>query len=310
MTVADGQAPYWFGYGKDKQTIKEGHLTLTDRHYSVPNPNAPSEPGTGSEWAGAEARLFGSASLQTLSASIGAEGQVGDEAHSKTHSPAEQADYLSDGFIGIQGRAYGEAGVLGAGVGAELFAGVTVRDTRNEGDVGSGNSDWNSEVDQVDLGIRTAAKAHVGPLGASASVWAEAGLHAYVQTKNHGALGHGLGGIWTNTCYGFVGVATKAEASVGPTGASAGVDAFAGARAGWRPEVGLAYNGEEVLGAFLNLEGRIGFGASADVSFGIDWEKRRIGLSGDAGLAVGIGASVGGGISIGGNDVGKSVDTK
>jgi hypothetical protein len=298
--VDEGDKPYDFGYGTHKSTI--GHdITWTDE--------SDHRNGQGPLWHqsdGLRARVFGSASAQTLSASLGAETQIGFDSSQTDNRPSLHKNYHEDIFLGLRARGYAEAGLLGLTAGAEAFLGYSDLKTRNTGNVGS-KGDWISEKEELNIGVGTSAKVHLG-ITSSILLRAEAGIDYRYERKDHFKEEAECGWLVTDSIDIFAGARSQVKGSIGPMGASAEAEAFAGIEAAWRPQLGLAHNGTEFAAVFLNLKGRIGVGANADYHFGFDWETKRIDASADAGVAVGFGASVGGGVSIGGNDIEKAFD--
>jgi hypothetical protein len=168
-----------------------------------------------------------------------------------------------------------ETTVAGANLQGEIYAG-RLRGTTNMG----ASVDLNSMTAKVDAGAR--AEAHL--LGATAS-----GSRTF-------------GGSALNTATSvrgdaYVGAEAGAKAGVnfnprtGNAGVSAGLDAFAGAKAKGRVRQSFGAAGENLGAVGVRGEAWAGIGASADASAGFEDGKFKI--SGSIGAALGVGGKVG-----------------
>lgn len=267
-------APRRFDYGATKKTLAEFDTSSADR-------------------SGARARLFGEASLKTLSAALGAEGEAG----LKSKFRDDDREQTCDAFAGVRGRVFGEAGLLGASVGAEGFAGGEVYS--QEGDERGGQS-WVAYKSQLSAGIRGAAIASAGVTGLSASALIQAGLEYRGSTQMNNPVVGPLGVMQTTEYYAFAGGRAAAGAGLGPTGFGAGAEAFAGVKAGMEERIALSAGGAELLGAALRVEGWAGAGAKAELDAGFDPKKGEFAVKGEAGAALGVGAGVSGGVTFNG----------
>lgn len=276
-------APRRFNYGATKQTLAEFDTSSADR-------------------SGARARVFGEASVKTLSAALGTEGEVG----LKSKYRNDEREQTCDAFLGVRGRAFGEVGVLGGSVGAEGFAGGEIYS--QEGDE-KGGASWVAYKSQLSAGIRGAAIASVGVTGANASALLQAGLEYRGETAMNNQVVGPLGVLQTTDIYAFAGGRAAAHAGVGLTGFGAGAEAFAGVKAGMEERIALSANGAELLGGALRIEGWAGAGVKAELDAGFDPKKGEFAVKGEAGAAVGLGAGVSGGVTFNGGAL-KSFGTE
>jgi hypothetical protein len=168
-----------------------------------------------------------------------------------------------------------EATVAGANLSGEVYAG-RLRGTTTLG----ASADLNTMTLKVDAGLR--AEAHL--LGVQASGKRKFGSDAINTTT-------------TVSGNAYVGAEAGAKAGVnfnprsGDVGVSAGLDAFAGAKAKGVVRQSLGLAGENIGRAGVSGEAWAGIGASANASAG--FEDGKFKLSGSLGAALGLGGKVG-----------------
>ncbi len=304
MSVDKGKSPKPFGYGKLKETL--GELDLGPKWNATDTDVRGSTINTMNELA-AKARLFGHASMERLTASIGAEGELGYRGTRETIFANGRMGPMEEAFVGMRGRVFGEAGRLGVGMGVDTFLGAVYHSDYEYPNYGTGE-DWKTFRTQVEVGVRGAASMNVGLTGADLYGRMQAGLDFRYADQEHDALGGSGGfGLMHNTrVNAFVGAVAEAKVNINPLGASAGVDAFAGARASIQRGLGLAWDGASIFGVVGKAEARAGIGYTAKVEYGFNWEEKTFGLSGEAGAAVLVGFGLGGGITIGSKELAKT----
>lgn len=315
MKTDDGKNPTRFGYGENKNTL--GELSVGPQWNTNGNDVRGWDAPEMHEVA-AKLRLFGHASAENISASIGLETESGYHGTKDTFPASGSSPMQEEGFAGFRGRVFGEAGLLGIGAGADAFLGGKYNydyDNSNRG-----FDRWHSTHNSAELGIRGALSGSLDVMSADVKARLQAGLDIRTEHKDHQPILPDIGipgvvaiddvnlGLMTRQSLNiFAGVAVEAQASIGSTGVSAGVDAFAGVRATWEHGLSVAHNGEELIGGVFRVEGRLGIGATAEVDLGVDWKNKTLGLNVDVGAAVGVGAAIGGGVQIGGKQVTKAV---
>jgi len=157
----------------------------------------------------------------------------------------------------------------------EIYAGRL----RGTGTLGA-SADLNTLTLKADAGVR--AEAHL--LGVQGSAKRKFGTDAVNTTTS----------VWTNA---YVGAEAGAKAGVnfnprsGDVGVSAGLDAFAGAKAKGVVRQSLGLAGENIGRAGVSGEAWAGIGASANASAGFEDGKLKLGAS--VGAALGLGGKVG-----------------
>lgn len=267
-------APHRFGYGTLKQTLFEVDSSSRER-------------------SGARLRLFGDASRETISASLGLEGEAGLKGSGRDEAREES----SVAFLGLRGRAFGEAGLLGASTGGEFFLGGDLYS--QEGDE-HGRESWTVSRQEFSLGVRGAAIASVNVFGASEELFIQAGAEVRAETQSNFQIAGPVGVMNTVDVFAFVGARAAAGAGVGYTGFGAHAEAFAGLKAGVEERLALSVEGAELIGGAGRVELWAGAGAKAELKAGYDPKTDEVGVSGSAGAAVGVGASLSGSLTMSG----------
>lgn len=271
-------APRRFDHGARKPTLAGFDTSSPDR-------------------SGVRGRLFGEVSKRTASAAIGLEAEAG----AKSKYRNDDREQTGDAFAGVRGRVFAEAGLLGGSVGAEGFAGAELYS--QEGDE-RGSETWMTGKMQAQVGVRGAAIASADILRVRANTLIEAGASFRHSSQLHNQLVGPIGMMSTTDTFAFVGARGAANVGASLKGLSAGVEVFAGARAGLEQRLALAAGGTELLGAGVRFEAWAGAGAKAEVKAGYDAETGEVGLGAEAGAAVGVGAGVSGNVTFNGTALG------
>lgn len=302
--VDRGKTPRHFGYGEPAATL--GELKIGPM-WEVEGTDVWNVTTKDTHEIAAKVRTFGEVELDTLSAVIGVETEIGYRGTSKATSANGADRGQVDAFAGLRGRLFAEQGPLGGSIGSEAFFGLSFEQTQDsrptQGDAGR----WRTGSASYDLGLSGAGILDVDALGAEMYVGLRAGLDLRARTRDFEPIGAGFGLLHKGDAQLFAGATTNYYLKAGPTGISAEADAFAGVRASYQRGMSLAYEGTQLVGGYLSVEGRLGIGVSGSADFGIDWDEQRIGASAKGGFALGVGLGGGGGISLGSKEFGGLV---
>jgi hypothetical protein len=283
------QTPFRVGYGERLPTLAEAHTPLPE--------GAPED----LKLLGARGRVMGEASLETLSAAIGVEGEAGARltGRGSGSSGGMPVASLGDAFIGARTRNVAEAGVFGASIGSETFLGAEVYVAETAGAKEDGELSMEA---QIQAGFRAAAHGSVNAFGLAGEERMEFGVRGRTAgQKDLPLFGTPIGERFAVRGDLFAGMTEGGHVKAGLTGVGAGGEWFAGARAEAEARLALTVAGTELVGMGVTGEGWVGLGAKADGGIGYDSEHKDVRLKGEAGVAFGVGGALGVEVTMGGD---------
>ena len=281
----NGKTPFRFGYGENKKDIFRLEGFLVDHTSQKDTPGAPV---THHELA-AKLRGFGHASWETLSASIGIETETGYKQTNTSGDVYENGLSITEFFAGVQYRIHGEVGALGASSGIDALFGMRLN---NRGMLVENDGFTQQHMESLTIGTGGSVEGMMDYSGLDVYPRGFAGIDGRVDWRTTFGLPADFGLFVNNRLNGFVGAELAAMGKIGATGGRIGADYFVGARASWRPELGIMWDDIQLGSGFLDFQGRAGFGGGGALGAYFNKKTGQLDFEFRAGAAFGVGGGV------------------